>query len=403
MDGFLGRLSRFSLALAASALLTPAAAEAQTDLCANPTVACAGMISPKCLRLGAGSVDTDCAAEQNEYSRCLQKVVETCSETASDGGGAPADAGCAPEIAQELWTAAREDKNCAGYQGFVLSCPTDARVGYARSQISALGCEEAGPRAAAAEPPETPAPAAATPEPTAPPAVATAPEPPSIGAPEYRSAQRELRRLRLYEGGIDGDWGPGSRRAMIAFQRQTGRSQTGELTEPLLAALRATPTPPAPEPVAAGSSVSSPSPAPSPAPAETAATEPATPAPQTGGGLFDRLEAALGGRDDPRAPSAGAGENTPVRLRVALTLRRDITTNCSVDTQLLDGRLALQNAVFDCGGTPLTLTMNTDANGAMIGSGRLAFGTDDVLVRGTGWRFVGRDRLIRAEIRVIER
>ena len=76
-----------------------------------------------------------------------------------------------------------------------------------------------------------------------------APPPPAFPREaDYRAAQTELRRLRLYSSGIDGDWGPGSRRAMTAFQRQAGIAPAdGALTELSLAALRLAPTPPEPE------------------------------------------------------------------------------------------------------------------------------------------------------------
>ena len=65
---------------------------------------------------------------------------------------------------------------------------------------------------------------------------------------DYRAAQTELRRLRLYDSGIDGDWGPGSRRAMAAFQRQSGIAPAdGVLTEAGLASLRRAVAPPEPE------------------------------------------------------------------------------------------------------------------------------------------------------------
>ena len=57
---------------------------------------------------------------------------------------------------------------------------------------------------------------------------------------DYRAAQTELRRLRLYDSGIDGDWGPRSKQAMAAFQRQVGlQPVSGELTASGLAALKA--------------------------------------------------------------------------------------------------------------------------------------------------------------------
>ena len=52
---------------------------------------------------------------------------------------------------------------------------------------------------------------------------------------DFRAAQTELKRLGCYASLIDGDWGPGSRRALTAFQRDFGfRDSAGALTAPIL-------------------------------------------------------------------------------------------------------------------------------------------------------------------------
>ena len=61
---------------------------------------------------------------------------------------------------------------------------------------------------------------------------------------DYRAGQVELRRLRFYWGAIDGDWGPGSRGAMEAFQSEIGETADGRLTKASLARLLEAPTPP---------------------------------------------------------------------------------------------------------------------------------------------------------------
>ena len=120
---------------------------------------------------------------------------------------------------------------------FIETCPNSPQAGFARFKLQRL-------QAAA-----TPAPDPAQ-DPVAAPA-AEPPAPPPAAFPreaDYRAAQTELRRLRLYSSGIDGDWGPGSQRAMTAFQRQAGIAPAdGALTELSLAALRLAPTPPEPE------------------------------------------------------------------------------------------------------------------------------------------------------------
>lgn len=360
------------LAAALALLLGVAAVSAQEDVeavCGNPLGRCAGAISPACLRLGAGSLDADCQAEQARYSVCLQEVAALCGGRAglSEAGDGAAEMGCSAEVAQDLWAAAREDRNCAGYQGFIASCPTDARVGFASTQLSALGCVDGGteaPSSAATAPEPTPAavePAPATTPVAAPEAVPdAAPEPapepePAIGPAEYRAAQGELRRLRLYAGPIDGDWGPGSRGALRAFQEQTGRAQTGALTTALLTALRATPTPPAPEP----------------APAPTARR--AEPAPEGA----------------PARPAAGSAE-----IQVEVAHRRAAGLDCSFTVPRVDGRVSLVAQVFACGRDEIKLSLETTADGGLVRAGRIDTPLGDAVLRGTGWRFVGRERVV---------
>ncbi|MDK1384741.1 peptidoglycan-binding domain-containing protein [Sinorhizobium sp. 8-89] len=52
--------------------------------------------------------------------------------------------------------------------------------------------------------------------------------------------QRELARLGLYEGAPDGRSGPKTSAAILRFEKQAGRMQTGEASSDLLQALRAT-------------------------------------------------------------------------------------------------------------------------------------------------------------------
>lgn len=49
--------------------------------------------------------------------------------------------------------------------------------------------------------------------------------------------QNELRRLGVYPGSIDGQFGPATDRAVRAYQRQRGMRETGQVTEALLARL----------------------------------------------------------------------------------------------------------------------------------------------------------------------
>ncbi|MFS8180758.1 peptidoglycan-binding domain-containing protein [Pseudovibrio denitrificans] len=49
--------------------------------------------------------------------------------------------------------------------------------------------------------------------------------------------QKELRRLGVYPGSLDGQFGPATERAVRAYQRQRAMSETGQVTEALLARL----------------------------------------------------------------------------------------------------------------------------------------------------------------------
>jgi peptidoglycan hydrolase-like protein with peptidoglycan-binding domain len=76
------------------------------------------------------------------------------------------------------------------------------------------------------------------------PAVA-APEPPAVDPMVQLTTdiQRELARLGLYSGAIDGVTGPRTASAISAYERAAGRRATGQATEELLKAMKA-PLPP---------------------------------------------------------------------------------------------------------------------------------------------------------------
>ena len=230
----------------AAALLSAGGASAQT-LCDDANTACAGRIDQACLtrgRVGAGPVGLDdvaakgdCAAQFASYRQCLSEVATECARPSS-AASAKAASNCsrgqrAPDVARSI--SGSEDVDAL--QFFIETCPNAPQAGLARLKLQRL-------QAAA-----TPAPEPAQ-DPVAAPA-AEPPAPPPAAFPreaDYRAAQTELRRLRLYSSGIDGDWGPGSQRAMTAFQRQAGIAPAdGALTELSLAALRLAPTPPEPE------------------------------------------------------------------------------------------------------------------------------------------------------------
>lgn len=68
-------------------------------------------------------------------------------------------------------------------------------------------------------------------------AVASAPQP----SPEIRDAQQRLQSLGLYQGPVDGMWGPETQSAVVRFQRNENLSQTAALDSQTAAALRSAP------------------------------------------------------------------------------------------------------------------------------------------------------------------
>ncbi|MBX2854362.1 MAG: SUMF1/EgtB/PvdO family nonheme iron enzyme [Rhodobacteraceae bacterium] len=196
-------------------------------------------------RVGAGAVGVDdvaargdCAAQFASYRDCLADVARECAGPGA-GAGQGGASSCTNEDARQLYAPLAESDNADALTLFIQTCPNSPQANFARLRLQGLQGA-----------------AAPAPEPSAVPAVEpSAPPPPAFPTKaDYRAAQTELRRLRLYDSGIDGDWGPGSRRAMAAFQRQAGIAPAdGALTELSLAALRLTPTP-APQPAASAPS-----------------------------------------------------------------------------------------------------------------------------------------------------
>ncbi|MEO1331204.1 MAG: peptidoglycan-binding domain-containing protein [Pseudomonadota bacterium] len=244
------RRAPFLALLLISGLAGPAPTLAQGALCADPAKICGAQVPASCLaKFGAGSVaaaDGLCAPAFERYKDCLAEAAETCGGDPSAASAREETPGCSFEEAQAIWTEAKADNNCNGYEAFVLACPKSRFALIAKGRLKTLGCgagEEAATAPAAHEEPSSGATA------TSAPAALPAALPPTeaVGEAERRAAQAELRRLRLYRGGIDGDWGAGSQAAMRSFQSRSGLAADGALTLAGLAALRATPTPAAPK------------------------------------------------------------------------------------------------------------------------------------------------------------
>lgn len=230
--GLLGALSVLGVLSVSGilGLLRADRAVAQTELCADPAGFCGQLISSDCLsRLGAGAVaaaGAACASQIDDYRACVASAAECATEDGAGAAGEGQDAprgSCSEAIGRELWAIAADDNTCASYAAYLEACPGAHFAVFARSRSETLACGGDGAPAAAAAQPEPAAPA----EPAADPALA-------------RSAQRELQRLGLYHGAIDGIWGAGSAEAMRRFQNQRGERADGVITEAGLGALRAT-------------------------------------------------------------------------------------------------------------------------------------------------------------------
>lgn len=108
---------------------------------------CAARVSFHCLKsFGAGSTPvagSDCDAQLRAYRACLSAAAAT----------APAPErnrfSCDPETARDLWSDAKSDNDCIGYQAFIEACPGAPQARYATARIERLGCDAAAAAAAA--------------------------------------------------------------------------------------------------------------------------------------------------------------------------------------------------------------------------------------------------------------
>ncbi|MBX2853943.1 MAG: peptidoglycan-binding protein [Rhodobacteraceae bacterium] len=220
------RLQGIRLVAIAAGVLAATEASAQT-LCANPNAVCRTRIDTACLqgnRVGASSIEVDdvaangnCATQFDAYRQCLTDVAQQCAnngEARSSGGR------CSGEDARQLYDVIAESNDVDELAAFVEACPNTPQARLAQVKLRRLR----GSQAAPIDPSKT---------------LPTAFKSPAFPRSEdLRAAQRELRRLKLYSGDVDGDWGGGSRNALMAFQRQAGLSPTeGQLTEESLLAL----------------------------------------------------------------------------------------------------------------------------------------------------------------------
>ena len=247
-------------------IFTIAGSEALAQQCENATARCRSNIDTSCLsddaRVGAAAIAINpdqnserCAGQFEQYRACLRQVLQECGGTgaatqpATQPATAPAAAAsrgdCPPDTEQRLWDTVKDSNDPEELAIFAETCPASPFALIAKRRITAA---LADPQPAAAQPATAQPPASHTAAGQAPSVSVGAANPSAspqfIDRADYAAAQQELRRLGLYHSSIDGDWGPGSQRAMRAFQQKNGLAADGQLTMASLAALKEAPTPP---------------------------------------------------------------------------------------------------------------------------------------------------------------
>jgi len=137
----------------------------------------------------------------------------------------------------------------------------------------------------------------------------------AIGNADVFEIQRKLSAFALYDGKVDGLYGPRTARSIRAFEEKLGRAPTGQLTPEIVELIKATPIIAEPAPVAA-------------APAPAAAAEPAltleAPAPlvasasaeQAGGTGISTLEMTTPPAAEANAPTKRVVETIAVRAEL---------------------------------------------------------------------------------------
>jgi len=63
------------------------------------------------------------------------------------------------------------------------------------------------------------------------------PPPMRLGPDAIRNIQGRLRQMGYYQGGLDGEWGPGTQQAIATLQQQRGLQPTGQLNPPTVSAM----------------------------------------------------------------------------------------------------------------------------------------------------------------------
>ena len=121
-----------------------------------------------------------------------------------------------PPEEMQAWTYAKRTGSAAGYREFLSKYPASIFAGAARGRLAEIEATATAPR-------QDPA--------------VTAEAALQLGRDERARIQRQLTLLTYDTNGIDGAFGPGTRTAIRAFQRNAGFEATGYLTRPQIEAI----------------------------------------------------------------------------------------------------------------------------------------------------------------------
>ena len=146
---------------------------------------------------------------------------EGSAEGEQNGTDADADAG-SEDTDSLFWISIKDSDDPADYQTYLDRFPDGLMTDIARARIQALTVPP--------DEPDSPAPVVITPrdDPAAPGRLAALEA--GLSRADRVQIQRALARLGYYRMGIDGIFGPGTRRAIEAFQDRIGTDRTGYLT-----------------------------------------------------------------------------------------------------------------------------------------------------------------------------
>ena len=146
-----------------------------------------------------------------------------------------------------FWESAQRSNTAADYKAYLDAFPNGIYAPLAKNRITAIGVAPVAATTAALSPPPPPGfpsafgppPATVTPEALkAEVGTVETEQALNMGPPQRMELQQRLAALSLYNGPIDGDFGPGVRSAIAEWQKRHSVAPTGEIGQLELAVLR---------------------------------------------------------------------------------------------------------------------------------------------------------------------